>query len=263
MLHFNTKRRFNGAGIASLVIALLYSGCADESSDGPSEDNLGVSTCATISGQDTVLTVINLLNPAPENQTELIELLNAGIDQEIRSQDGFVSASIHQSLDNSYVVNYAQWRDEASLQATAEWIEAGNAPTMAEAFALGNPDFHPHRIVEQFSTAEVRIDCNATALTLINFLTPNAEVAASELALQLAEAMRAEVAATPGFISATVHESLDSPLVVNYAQWENEESVGAITTALEQGEAPELGDAFSLGTPDFHPFAVVGTHYSN
>lgn len=217
--------------------------------------------CAEIGELGSIFTVINLLTPAAEDQDTLVARLNEGLDQEIRDRDGFVSASVHRSLDNNYVVNYAQWEDAESLQATAEWIEAGNAPLVAEAFALGNPDFHPHQIVWQSSADGVRIDCNNEILTIINFLTPNEGVSASEVAAELSEAMTLEVADTPGFVSATVHESLDSPLVVNYAQWQDQRGLSQIVAELEAGESPELAEAFSLASPDFHPFELVATHF--
>lgn len=235
---------------------LLGAGCATN------EPTPTSSSCASIRRADSVLTMINLLRPSDADQDRVVDLLNEGLDEEIRGLDGFISATVHRSLDNAYVVNYAQWADAESLEGVSALFEAGLAPKMAEAFSLANPDFHPHVIVGQQSDGPVSMDCSGSGLTLINFLVPQAGVDADAVADQLVLAMERDVAPTPGFVSATVHQSQDSELVVNYAQWEDEASLGGLVTQLEAGNAPDLGAAFSMASPDFHPYLVEGTHFA-
>lgn len=94
-----------------------------------------------------LLTVINVMKPDSAEQRNVINLLSKGIKQTITKQDGFVSASIHQSLDNSYVVNYAQWENQESLDATVALVNSGALPVLGKVFSSSNPDFHPYSVV--------------------------------------------------------------------------------------------------------------------
>ena len=264
---FKTQRKrmtFNAMALASGLALTLGVGCGSSSTpktETTESTSDALTSCATISPSAEVLTVINLLKPAPENQAQVVDLLNQGLEQEISGLDGFISSTVHRSLDNEYVVNYAQWRDADALQNVVTQLQAGNAPKMGEAFGLGNPDYHVHAIVDQQAAAPVQFDCDNTKLTLINFLVPAEGTETSVLAAQLAQGMVQDVMATPGFISSSIHQSQDSNLVINYAQWENQESVGDVVTRLEAGQAPALGAAFSMSTPEFHAYQIVGVHF--
>ena len=93
------------------------------------------------------LTVINVLTPKPEDQKEVVARLTQGIANEIRLLDGFIAASVHQSLNSERVIVYAQWRDGDALAAAGAHVQSGNAPNMARAYQLGNPDYNPFAVV--------------------------------------------------------------------------------------------------------------------
>ena len=63
------------------------------------------------------VTLINTFTVQPENQRELIEVLNEATDNVMRLRAGFISANIHRSLDGRRVVNYAQWRSRQDFEA--------------------------------------------------------------------------------------------------------------------------------------------------
>ena len=92
-------------------------------------------------------TVINILLPKAEDRDRVVKLLQKGMKETIEHQAGFISAIIHQSLDSSHVLVYAQWDSAESLQQAAKLIEEGKAPAMMEVFTLGNSDYHPYEIV--------------------------------------------------------------------------------------------------------------------
>lgn len=79
----------------------------------------------TIKAQEGVVTQINVFTVAPENQQALIDLLQEAA--QFASQiPGWISASIHRSLDGSRVVNYAQSKDLESAQRIIDALrEAG------------------------------------------------------------------------------------------------------------------------------------------
>ena len=82
---------------------------------------------AVISGDQAVVTLVNVFTVDPGLQRELVDVLSAATSDVICHQPGFVSASIHRSLDGTKVINYAQWRSAEDLRAM-----------------LASPDCQPH-----------------------------------------------------------------------------------------------------------------------
>ena len=246
----------------SLFLALAFlSACNYEDllPIGPQEEGRRV----TISTESELLTMINILKPDSTEQSEVVTLLGQGMDSTASQQNGFVSASIHRSLDNHYVVNYAQWRRLENVQAVVELVQNGEAPELAEAFAKGNPEFHPYAVTAQFASDDrtVAVNRQNSLLTAINLLVPNEGVTQAEVAELLKIAMDEEIRYRPGFVSASVHESLDNDYVVNYAQWKDQASLDATVEAVTNGELPKLGQVFSVANADFHGYAVAGTYF--
>jgi heme-degrading monooxygenase HmoA len=71
---------------------------------------------AKIEAQSDGITLINIYEVASEKQAELARLLSEVTDSAIRNQPGFVSVSVHSSLDGKHVVNYAQWASKADFE---------------------------------------------------------------------------------------------------------------------------------------------------
>ena len=70
----------------------------------------------TLDPNDGYVTLINTFEVKPERADELAELLHHA--SEVMSMlPGFVSANLHVSEDKTRVVNYAQWRTKADLEA--------------------------------------------------------------------------------------------------------------------------------------------------
>jgi quinol monooxygenase YgiN len=65
---------------------------------------------ASIAVGTQFITLINVLEVPRERQSELVEQLEKATDAVMRHLPGFVSASLHCSLDGTCVTNYAQWR---------------------------------------------------------------------------------------------------------------------------------------------------------
>jgi antibiotic biosynthesis monooxygenase (ABM) superfamily enzyme len=70
---------------------------------------------ATIQANDGIITQINVFTVAPEKQQELIDLL-AEAAAFASALPGWISASVHRSLDGTRVVNYAQSKDLESAR---------------------------------------------------------------------------------------------------------------------------------------------------
>jgi quinol monooxygenase YgiN len=71
---------------------------------------------ATIEAKAETATLINVYEVEPAKQAELAKFLSEGTDKMFRHQPGFVSVSIHSSMDGTRVVNYAQWRSKEDIQ---------------------------------------------------------------------------------------------------------------------------------------------------
>lgn len=72
-----------------------------------------------------IVTQVNVFTTTPDRQLALIELLTEAANW-ARPTPGWMSASLHRSLDGTRVVNYAQCRDMASWEAVMERLKAGN-----------------------------------------------------------------------------------------------------------------------------------------
>ena len=82
---------------------------------------------ATIAQTHNVFTVLVRYTTAPEAQQPLLDVLTPTTDVFAR-QPGFVSLTVHRSLDGSQVIVYLQWRSRADHEACM------NSP---EVFAAG------------------------------------------------------------------------------------------------------------------------------
>ena len=67
----------------------------------------------TISKDAVLVTFINVFTVAPANQPRLVALLTEVTDSYVRHARGFISSSLHRSLDGTRVTMYAQWQSLA------------------------------------------------------------------------------------------------------------------------------------------------------
>ena len=72
---------------------------------------------ATIEKGRKLMTLVNVFTVSPKKQAALVDLLVRATEETMRHLPGFISASIHRSLDGTKVINYAQWRSDADFAA--------------------------------------------------------------------------------------------------------------------------------------------------
>ena len=89
---------------------------------------------ATIEKGRQLMTLVNVFTVSPDKQAELANLLVRATDETMKHLPGFISASIHKSLDGTRVINYAQWRSQADFAAMRDNPQA--QPHMKAAAAL-------------------------------------------------------------------------------------------------------------------------------
>lgn len=63
------------------------------------------------------VTLINTFFVRPENQDELLDVLDDAIKRTLRNRPGFIGASVHRGFDGKRVVSYSQWRSKADVDA--------------------------------------------------------------------------------------------------------------------------------------------------
>jgi quinol monooxygenase YgiN len=91
---------------------------------------------SAVSPISDVLTVINVFTVSPENQARLIELLTRATESTVRHVPGFISATLHQSLDGAKVAMYAQWRSWDDYRRMRENTTA--SPFLTEALTFSS-----------------------------------------------------------------------------------------------------------------------------
>ena len=102
----------------------------------------------TISPGRKLVTLINVFTVEPANQGRLVELLARATETSVRHEPGFISASLHRSLDGTKVTMYAQWRSVEDYQAMRE----NSAPLsyLQEALAIAKFDPGMYEVVETY-----------------------------------------------------------------------------------------------------------------
>jgi len=69
-----------------------------------------------ISSENNYLTLINVFTVEQVNQQQLIDLLTLATESSVKNIKGFISASLHRSLDGTKVTMYAQWNSIEDYQ---------------------------------------------------------------------------------------------------------------------------------------------------
>src|SRR5919197_6696858 len=100
----------------------------------------------SITPSQPVVTLVNVFRlHQPADQPRLVELLVEATAATMCHQPGYVSATIHQSLDSTHVVNYAQWRSQADFEAMLHNVQAQEH--MRRAAQLARVEPHLYQVV--------------------------------------------------------------------------------------------------------------------
>ncbi|WP_026735023.1 antibiotic biosynthesis monooxygenase [Fischerella sp. PCC 9605] len=206
----------------------------------------------TIAKNNHVITVIIIFAVKPDCQEELIDTIIEFLETTVKHQPGFVSSSIHKSIDGVRVMNYAQWQ---TLEDYKAFIN--NPQVQAKAAKLGNfskPESHVYEVV-------VSKPDDATLKITKGGLIHLAEFRVKpENQMRLVELEREYVGVglqNPGLLSANFHRSLDGVHNVNYGQWR---SFDDFEELLEDPKYKPLNEYWQgLAENEFHLYEVVYT----
>ena len=98
------------------------------------------------------VTLINVFTVNPADQAELVRLLAQATEKSIRHARGFVSATLHRSLDGTKVTMYAQWRTREAYQAMRE--DPASRPYFEQALAIAKFEPGMYEVVQTFLPEE-------------------------------------------------------------------------------------------------------------
>src|SRR5258708_40140561 len=101
-----------------------------------------------ISTKSSVVTLRNVFTVAPTDQYRLVELLARATEVSVRHAPGFVSATLHRSLDGPKVTMYAQWRTIEDYQAMRN--NPASRDDLQEALAIAKFEPGMYEIVESY-----------------------------------------------------------------------------------------------------------------
>ena len=94
-----------------------------------------------IRSHTAVVTQINVFTVPPGGQESLIDLLREAAES-CQSIPGWLSASLHRSLDGTRVVNYAQAQDEDSMRRIFQHLEASGFIERNKTLAQAHPGLY-------------------------------------------------------------------------------------------------------------------------
>jgi quinol monooxygenase YgiN len=102
-----------------------------------------------ISKDSKLVTFINVFTVDPGDQQRLVDLLAKVTETSVRHAHGFVSSTLHRSLDGRKVTMYAQWRTKEDY----EQMRQDPTPTPFLQEALSFATFEPgiYDVVETFA----------------------------------------------------------------------------------------------------------------
>ncbi len=95
-----------------------------------------------------VVVLINVFTVEPANQQRLVNLLIRATDGSVNRVRGFISATLHRSIDGTKVTMYARWRSAEDYQAMRQ--DAGPAPFLDEALRIAKFEPGMYEIVRSF-----------------------------------------------------------------------------------------------------------------
>jgi quinol monooxygenase YgiN len=102
----------------------------------------------TITKEANFLTLINVFTVDPINQQKLINLLTLATESSVRQITGFISSSLHRSIDGTKVTMYAQWKSIEDYQNMRSNSTA--SPYLEEALKIAQFDPGMYEVAETF-----------------------------------------------------------------------------------------------------------------
>ena len=99
-----------------------------------------------------MIILINVFTVDPTDQHQLLELLARATDEFVSRAPGFVSSTLHRSLDGTKVTMYAQWHSAEAYEAMRR--DPGPLPFLEESLTIAKFEPGMYEIVRTFSPTD-------------------------------------------------------------------------------------------------------------
>ena len=99
--------------------------------------------------QARIVVLINVFTVAPANQQRLVDLLTRATDGLGSSAPGFISSTLHRSIDGTKVTMVAEWRSAEDYEAMRQ--NPGPRPFLEEALTFATFEPGMYEIVRTFT----------------------------------------------------------------------------------------------------------------
>ena len=206
----------------------------------------------TIAKNNDVITVIIIFAVEPERQQELVDTIIEFLETGVKQQPGFVSSSIHKSIDGVRVMNYAQWQSLEDFKAFANNPEMRSLTAKLSKFNM--LDSHVFEVaISQPEDATLKI----TKGGLIHLAEFRVKPENQQRLVELEREYVGIGLENTGLMSANFHRSLDGTRTMNYGQWR---SFADFEELLKDPKYKPLSEYWQgLADNEFHLYEVVFT----
>jgi heme-degrading monooxygenase HmoA len=99
-----------------------------------------------------MITLINVFTIAPDDQQRLVDLLTRATDEFVSRAPGFISSTLHRSIDGTKVAMHAEWRSAEDYEAMRR--DPGPLPFLEEALTFARFEPGVYEIVRTFAPRE-------------------------------------------------------------------------------------------------------------
>ncbi len=206
----------------------------------------------TIAKNNDVITVIVIFAVEPERQQELVDTIREFVETGVKHQPGFVSSSIHKSLDGMRVMNYAQWKSQEDYQAFVN-----NSQLQALGKKLSQFDLRDSHIYEVVISVPDDATLKISQGGLIHFAEFWVKPENQQRLMELERENVLIALDHPDLLSANFHRSLDGTRTVNYGQWRTLENFDLL---LKEPKYKPLNEYWQgLAENEFHLYEVAFT----
>jgi heme-degrading monooxygenase HmoA len=139
-----------GTQFAQLSAFVAVAEQLQESRDPPRDHGATERRCLMnqTSEKGSIITLINVFTVDPANQPRLVELLTRATDGLVNRAPGFISSTLHRSVDGTKVIMYAQWLSAEDYQAMRQDPEP--LPFLQEALTIAKFEPGKYEIVRKF-----------------------------------------------------------------------------------------------------------------
>jgi quinol monooxygenase YgiN len=209
-----------------------------------------------IAKNNDVITVVIIFAVEPVRQQELVDIVIEFLETTVKYQPGFVSSSIHKSIDGVRVMNYAQWKTQADYQAFIN-----NTEVQAQGKKLSNFQLHEAHVYEVAVSKPDNADLTIAKGGLIHLAEFRVAPENQRKLVELEKEYVGVGLQNPGLLSANFHRSLDGVHTINYGQWS---SFAEFEELLKDPKYKPLSEYWQgIAENQFHLYEVVYTEPTN